>query len=159
MKTTRAATVAALGLLTAVLLAARVGADVRTWAPVVGKSAVTFNSAFPMGDFTGTAEDVTGEFRADSADLRQGVTGTLRVKAAGLRTGDDGRDRQMRRTLGVERYPEIRFTIEHVDPSFPSLSDRGDVLLTIKGLMLIHGIERPMVFPGRARLRDDKLWV
>src|SRR5262249_49830672 len=130
-----------------------------TWTPVAGKSNVTFNATFPLGDFSGTADDVTGEFRADPTDLRQGVTGVLRVKAAALRPGDDGRDHPMRGGLAAERYPEIRFTVEHVDASFPSLTDRGDVLLTIKGLMFIHGVERAMVFPGRVRLRDDRLWV
>ena len=43
--------------------------------------------------------------------------------------------------------------------SFPSLTERADVLLTISGVMAIRGVERAMSFAGRARLRDDKLWV
>ena len=123
------------------------------------KSEVSFTASFPLGDFTGRTQDIAGEFRADPADLRSGVTGVLRIKAYGIRTGDDGRDREMYRLLAVDRHPEIQFTIERIEASFPSTTDRADVLLTITGLMSIRGVERAMAFPGRARLRDDKLWV
>jgi len=134
-------------------------ADLRRWTPVAAKSEVTFTASFPLGDFTGRTGELTGEFRADPADLRLGVTGNLRVAVAGLRTGISGRDRDMLRAFAAEQYPEIRFTLERVDASFPSITDRSDVLLTISGVMAIRGVERAMIFPGRARVRDDKLWV
>jgi polyisoprenoid-binding protein YceI len=139
--------------------AARAAADAKHWTTVTGKSRVTFEVSFPLGDFTGQSEDVAGEFVGDPADLRHGVTGALRVKAGTLRTGVDGRDRDMWRALAVERYPEVRFTVERIESSFPSVSERADVLLTVSGLLLIRGVERPMVFPARVRFRDDRLWV
>ncbi len=154
-----AATAAAL-LLVALLSATSLGlADLRRFTPVPAKSEVSFAASYPWGNFTGRTQDIAGEFQANPLDLRAGVTGVLRVKAAALRTGDDGRDRDMRRTLAVERFPEIRFTVERIEASFPSVADRSDVLLTINGLMSIRGVERAMVFPGRARIRDEKLWV
>src|SRR3989304_6434912 len=80
-------------------------AEVRRWVPTSGKSHVWFSASFPLGDFTGRTEDVTGEFQADPADLRQGGTGTLRVRAATLRTGMDGRDRGGRKTPGGGGQP------------------------------------------------------
>ena len=59
----------------------------------------------------------------------------------------------------MEWHPDIRFTIQRVDASFPSVTDRSDVLLTINGLLQMRGVERLMVFPGRVRLREDRLWV
>jgi polyisoprenoid-binding protein YceI len=141
------------------LVVAPAGAQSRRWAAVAGKSSAGFRASFPLGEFSGRTEDVSGEFETDVTDLRKGVTGVLSVKAATLRTGDTGRDRDMRKALAVAEYPEIRFTVQQVDASFPSLADRSDVLLTIRGVMSIHGVERPMTFPGRARLRDDTLWV
>jgi polyisoprenoid-binding protein YceI len=134
-------------------------ADLQRWTPIPASSEVAFVASFPLGNFTGRTREVSGEFHGDPSDLRRGVRGVLHVKSAGLRTGDDARDREMLKTLAVDRYPEIRFTVEQVDASFPSPSDRADVLLTISGVMLIRGVERPMTFPGRLRLRDDKLWV
>lgn len=126
---------------------------------VAAKSQVSFDASFPLGNFTGRTGDLGGEFRADQADLRQGVTGALRVSSATLRTGVEGRDRDMWKALAVEHYPEIRFTLDHVDASFPAVTDRSDVLLTISGRMVIRGVEHPMAFPGRVRRRDDALWV
>ncbi len=150
---------ALLALTTLALVATPARAEPKRWTTVAGRSQVSLEASFPLGDFTGRTEDVAGEFLGDPADLRQGVSGVLRVNPAALRTGVAGRDRDMWRALGVERYPEIRFTVERVEPSFPSVTDRSDVLLTISGLMLIHGVARPMVFAGRVRLRDDRLWV
>jgi polyisoprenoid-binding protein YceI len=153
------AAAAAIGLLALLPGASPAGADLRRFTPVAAKSEVSFTASFPLGDFTGRTQDIAGEFRADPADLRSGVTGMLRIKAYGIRTGDEGRDREMYRLLAVDRHPEIQFTIERIEASFPSTTDRADVLLTITGLMAIRGVERAMAFPGRARLRDDKLWV
>jgi len=153
------AVTAAIALVLAVGPASPARGDPHRWSPVPGKSEVSFVAAFPLGNFTGRTQDVTGEFRADPADLRQGVTGHLVVAARGLRTGDDGRDRDMYKALAAQAQPDIRFTIERVEASFPSVTERADVLLSITGVMLIRGVERSMVFPARVRLRDDKLWV
>jgi polyisoprenoid-binding protein YceI len=155
----RAISAAGIGLLALLVLAPPAHAEPRTWAPVPGKSEVAFTASFPLGNFTGRTQEVTGDFRADPADLRTGVTGFLRVAPGRLTTGDEGRDRDMRKALATERYPEIRFTIERLEPSFPSTTDRADVLLTVSGVMLIRGVERRMAFPARVRRRDDKLWV
>lgn len=159
MTTRSQAAVAAIGLLALLLDASPTFADLRRFTPVTGRNEVSFTASFPLGNFTGRTDEVDGEFRADPADLRSGITGALRVKAYGLRTGNGGRDRDMYRLLAVERYPEIRFTVDKVDASFPSMTDRADVLLSITGVMGIRGVERAMSFAGRARLRDDKLWV
>ena len=141
------------------LVAARVEAEPKRWTTVAGKSRVSFDATFSLGDFAGQCEEVTGEFVADPADLRQSITGALRVNASALRTGIDGRDRDMWRALEIGRYPEIRFTIERVESSFPSVTDRSDVLLTVGGVMQIRGVERPLVFSARVRLQGERLWV
>jgi len=140
-------------------LCAPARADLRRWTPVSGSTEVGFTASFPLGEFTGRTQDVRGEVRADPGDLREGVSGELMVRASALRTGDDGRDRDMYRTLAVDQYPDIRFTVLKIEASFPSVTDRADVLLTVSGTMTVRGVERPMAFPARVRLRDDRLWV
>ena len=129
------------------------------WVPVAGKSQVAFDAKFPLGDFSGTGEKVVGGFSLDPADLRVPVAGALTVEVAGLATGLAGRDRDMRRALDVDRFPTIRFTVQGVEASFSSITDKADVLLTIRGLMLIRDVERPLTLLGRARLRDGTVWV
>lgn len=147
------------GLLALLLLGLAAEAEPRRWVPVAGRSQVGFGAGFPLGDFTGRGEDLSGEFRADPSDLRLGVTGTLRVAVQGLRTGVSGRDRDMWKVMEAERFPRIRFAVESVESSFPAITDKADVLLTIKGSLLIRDVERPMTFLGRVRFRDDRLWV
>jgi polyisoprenoid-binding protein YceI len=134
-------------------------AEPQRWAPITGKSHVAFGATFTLGDFEGKNERVSGEVTLDPSDLRQGATGVLRVDVGGFRTGIESRDRDLGQALQVARFPQIRFTVQQVEATFNSVSDRSDVLLTIKGLMLIRDVERPMTFPGRVRLRDDRLWV
>jgi polyisoprenoid-binding protein YceI len=134
-------------------------AQPRRWVPNPAKSVVTFDATHQMGDFSGRAEAVTGEFQADTADLRASITGVARVRVAVLRTGKDNRDRDMRKVLDVDRFPEIRFTIGGVEPSFNSVTSSADTLITIKGGLAVRGVERPVTFLARVRLRDDRIWV
>jgi polyisoprenoid-binding protein YceI len=153
--------IAAAALLAVALLPGLVfgQAAARRFVPVPEKSEVSFSAGHPLGDFTGRTSDIGGEFRFNPLDLRAGVAGALIVKAGTLKTREPKRDRDMYRVLAVDRYPDIRFTVEKVDASFPSIADRSDVLLTITGTMSIRGVDRTMVFPARARVRDNKLWV
>jgi len=141
------------------LVHALAAAESRRWAPVPGKSQVAFDAKFSMGDFSGTGEKVAGSFTLDVDDLRAPVAGALTVEVTALATGIAGRDRDMRRSLDTDHFPTIRFTVDGVDASFASVTDKADVLLTIRGQMLIRDVERPMTLLGRARLRDGALWV
>jgi polyisoprenoid-binding protein YceI len=141
------------------LLAAPAPAESRRWIPTPTRSAVAFEATHRLGDFGGRAEGVTGEVQADPADLRAGITGVVRVRIAAMRTGNDGRDRDMRKLLDADRHPEIRFTIVAVEASFNSITPSADVLLTVKGGLALRGVERPMAFLARVRLRDDRIWV
>jgi len=145
--------------LAALGLATVASGEPRRWVPIPGKCEVFFDGGHPLGPFSGRTEKVEGEFQLDPGDLRQGVHGALWVAARTLRTGDDTRDRQMWSSLGVEQYPEIRYTIESIEASFASISERPDVLLTIRGRLSIHGVEREVSFPGRVRRREEGLWV
>jgi polyisoprenoid-binding protein YceI len=148
-----------LALAAMTLAAAPAASETKHWAPVSGKSQVAFVASFALGNFSGSSELIGGGFAADPTDLRLGVTGSLQINVTTLKTGADGRDRDLWKSLAADRYPEIRFTVERVEPSFPSVAERSDVLGTIFGHMAIHGVDRPMSFPGRVRWRDHGLWV
>lgn len=151
------------GLLVLVLLATAPAGPARAepqrWVVVSGKSQVGFDASHPLGDFSGKSEAPTGEFEADIADLKKGVKGALKVAIASLKTGERTRDRDMQKTLDAEHHAEIRYTIQKAESSFPAVTDNTDVLLTIRGLLAIRGVDRVVTFLGRARLRDGQLWV
>ncbi len=123
------------------------------------RSQVAFDATYPLGDFSGTTDEVAGEFTLDPGNLSLGVRGSATVNPASLRTGIRGRDRDLRSVLEVDKYPEIRFTLAEVDASFPSLAERADTALRITGVLMIHGVERPVTLSGRARIVEGRLWV
>jgi len=141
------------------LLAGPVWAETERWTVEGGKSRAGFDAFHRWGDFSGSSETPSGEVELDIKDLKRPVTGHLTVPVASLRTGKAGRDRDLRRALDGERHPEIRYRIDKVDPSFSSLAENTDVLLTIHGVLTMRGVERPVSFMGRVRLREGTLWV
>jgi polyisoprenoid-binding protein YceI len=151
------------GLVCAVLGVAMVppgAAETQRFTVEAGKSRVGFDAYHPLGDFTATSEAPTGEFQLDTADLKQPIQGSLSVSAESLRSRDKGRDKDIRRALDAEHHPEIRYQIEAVESSFPTLAENNDVLLTIRGILSVRGVARSVTFTGRMRLRPGgALWV
>jgi polyisoprenoid-binding protein YceI len=129
--------------------------------PVRGQSLVSFDAVFPPADFSGFGRDLSGEFEADAADLTQGVSGRLTVQVSGISTGNEGRDKEMWKSLAAHRHPTMYFVIQTVDaPSFPpGVAEHTDTLLTIQGRLSIAGVERVKRFSGRVRLKQGRLWV
>jgi len=134
-------------------------AEIQRWNVEAGKSRAGFDAFHRYGNFSASSETPTGEVEADIADLKQPVKGSLRVPVATLRSGKTGRDKDIRSALDVERHPEIRYRIEKLESSFPALAENSDVLLTIHGVLSMRGVERPVTFAGRIRLRQGTLWV
>jgi len=136
-------------------------AEPARWMPVRGRSLVSFDAVFPPADFSGFGRDLSGEFEADAADLTQGVSGRLTVQVSGISTGNEGRDKEMWKSLAADRHPTMYFVIQTVDaPSFPpGVAEHTDTLLTIQGRLSIAGVERVKRFSGRVRLKQGRLWV
>ncbi len=150
-----------LSILLLVLLSAPASADGEPgpYTVVAGKSRVTFEAKYPLGDFSGTTEEVTGYLRLDPANIPLGVAGSVSANAGRLKTGDEGRDGDLRKTLETDRHGEIRFSTEEVKSSFPSLAEHADVMLRISGTLRIRGVERATTWTGRARLERGRIWV
>lgn len=146
-------------LLVGTLTASPAWSDPKPFVIVSEKSRVTFQATFPLGDFTGATEEVTGELSIDPLDIPSGVSGGVALSPAALKTGMAGRDRDLGKTLEVEKYPFIRFTVLEVRASFPSLAERSDTVIAIDGLLSIRGVERPITLTGRARIQEGRLWV
>lgn len=130
-----------------------------TYTVAADRSQVMFEAKYPLGDFTGITDQVTGEFRINPENVTQGVTGSVTVNPAALKTGIGARDRDLRKALDTDTHREIRFRVEEVQASFPSLAERADITLRISGVIRIRGIDRPMAWTGRARIEEGKLWV
>ena len=149
------------GILLFVLLLVPTSADgePKSYAVVAGKSRATFDATYPLGDFSGATEAVTGQLRLDPANIPLGVAGSVTANPTGLRTDNARRDSDLRKTLETDRYGEVRFNAEEVKSSFPSLAEHTDVILRISGVLRIRGVERPTTWTARARLEGGMIWV
>lgn len=145
-------------LLLSLLVPSSVRAEPKRYVVVPAKSQVMFEASFPLGNFTGITREVWGEVQLDPENFPT-VRGSAGVNPASFKTGIDGRDRDLGKTLEVDRYPEIRFTLREVRASFPSLADRVDTHLSIEGELSIRGVTRPVTLTGRAQLREGRVWV
>lgn len=140
-------------------IASPVWSEPKPFVTIPGKSRVAFQATFPLGDFTGATEELSGELSIDPLNIPLGASGSVHLNPAALKTGIAGRDRDLMMALEVEKHPLIRFTVMEVQAAFPSLAERADTVVTIHGLLSIRGVERPVTLTGRARLQTERLWV
>jgi polyisoprenoid-binding protein YceI len=149
-------------LLGGTILASPTLADPQRFIIDPDKSRVSFDAFHPFafGTFSAAADGPTGEVELDLSDLRQPIKGNLTVAVAGLRSGEASRDKDIRRALDADHHSEIRYRVDKVESSFPSLAENNDVILTIHGVLTVKDIDRPTTFAGRVRLRPGGgLWV
>lgn len=104
---------------------------------------VAFDGRGSLGAFTGTTTRVRGQL-VGGADL-EAVRGWVEADAATLVTGNGRRDKDMRSSLEVERYPVIRFDLAGVGAG----EAMGDSIpVTLRGTFTIHGVQREQAVTG-----------
>ena len=140
-------------------VATSAAAQPKAYVVSAGRSQVMFEARYPLGDFTGTTAKVAGEFRINPDNVTQDITGSVTITPSDLKTGLDGRDRDLKKALETDTYREIRFRVQEVRTSFPSLAERADITLQINGVMLIRGVERAITWTGRARIEEGMIWA
>ena len=130
-------------------LVATVGlAKHETWpAPnaVLRSGTLSFTGHSTVGAFVGTTTAVTGGVtgNAELANAR----GWVEAPVTTLSTGNSLRDRDMRATMDVEKYPTMRFELAGVtveSPAAPSDTVTG----ALRGALTIHGVTRDVTIPA-----------
>jgi len=89
------------------------------------------------------------------------VSGSLAVDLASLETGISLRDRHLKEEyLQVERYPQARLTLSHLDVSgVPEGATFGAVAVPFEGRLLLHGVEKPVSGQAKVSRHDSRLTV
>ena len=105
--------------------------------------------AFGFVPVTGLFETFSGELSIDAAGA---AAGRLVVQAASVNTGLARRDENLRGQsyFDSERYPEITFTLERLEPS-------GSDHLNLTGTLQIQQHSLPLTFPVHAIAHGDHL--
>ena len=104
---------------------------------------LAFDGRGTLGAFTGTTASVRGQL-VGGANL-EAVRGWVEADAATMVTGNGRRDKDMRSSLEVDRYPVIRFDLAAVGAG-EAIGD--SIPVTLRGTFTIHGVRREQAVTG-----------
>lgn len=104
---------------------------------------VAFDGRGTLGAFTGTSAGVRGQMTGGAT--LEDVRGWVEADAATLVTGNGRRDKDMRSSLEVERFPVIRFDLAAVGAG---AADADSIPVTLRGTFTIHGVRRERAVTG-----------
>ena len=108
---------------------------------------LSFLGRATVGDFVGTTGTVTGAIIGGANMLT--TRGWVEAPVATLVTGNGRRDRDLRATMEVDKYPNIRFALSgasHVPSTSSGTPESGTLLL--HGELSIHGVTRRVELPA-----------
>lgn len=104
---------------------------------------LAFDGRGTLGSFTGATRSARG--RLEGGPDLEAVRGWVEADAASLDTGNGRRDRDMRSSLEVEKFPVIRFDLAAVGAG---PADGDSIPVTLRGTFTIHGVPREQAVTG-----------
>jgi polyisoprenoid-binding protein YceI len=108
-----------------------------------------------VGDFVGSTSAVSGAATGDLSNLR----GWVEAPVATLVTHNKRRDRDLRASMEVDRYPTMRLDVFSAT-TVSSSATRGDTLaVLLHGHLAIHGVTRLVDLPVRVSRTGDIIHV
>lgn len=134
------------------LLCARDGAGQGIPSLSVVRGEVSFDGRGTPGPFTGRTSAVRGRvIGGASIDV---VRGWVEADAATLVSGNGRRDRDMRKSLEVERFPVLRFDLDGAAAG-AGIGDSTPV--TLRGRFTIHGVTRESAVRGWLHMAASRI--
>ena len=121
-------------------------------AAVLQSGTLSFSAHATVGDFTGSTTTITGAVTGDVAEAR----GWVEAPVASLVTHNEHRDRDLRASMEVEKYPAMRFTLGRASRT-PTSGDAGAVVL--HGALTIHGVTRDVELPAALERNGESIHV
>ena len=123
---------------------------------VLRSGTLSFTGHSTLGTFVGTTSLVNGAVSRD-ADL-ESARGWVEAPVASLVTGNDRRDRDLRATMEVDKYPKMRFDLAHVTVEMLGATI-DTVRIQLHGRLTIHGVTRDVSIPARLFAAGDTVDV
>jgi polyisoprenoid-binding protein YceI len=117
------------------------------------RGTLRFDGDATLGDFVGSTDSVRGAMTGGAT--LAAVRGWVAAPVATLLTGNGRRDKDLRKSMEVERYPTMRFDLDAV--TVEDTVGATTVAVTLVGRLTIHGVERPVSLPAQV-WRSDHGW-
>ena len=112
---------------------------------ILRSGTLSFTGHSTVGTFVGTTTAVSGAIEG-SPDV-VGTRGRVEAPVASLSTSNDRRDRDLRATMEVDKYPTMRFDLASVTLDSPGVPP-DTVRTTLHGRLTIHGVTRDVTIPA-----------
>ena len=122
---------------------------------VLQTGTLSFSAHATVGDFTGTTTTVTGAWRGDLA----AASGWVEAPVTTLVTGNGHRDRDLRASMEVNKYPTMRFDLARTAPAASAARPDDTLSVTLFGTLAIHGVTRAVELPATVMRRGDTVNV
>ena len=122
---------------------------------VLESGTLSFVGHATVGDFVGVTTNVTGAIVGgrDYSVTRGWIEAPVRT----LVTGNDHRDRDLRASMEVGRYPMLRFDLSGA--SMSPLGQTDSTKLMLHGALSIHGVTHSVDLPATMRRNGDRTTV
>ncbi len=124
------------------------GAQVERFNFIPSSSKIVFHAKSTLHDFDGSASSISGFAEGDIEHPDKKANGFLEAAVASMTTSDSWRDRYMMEDMDAAHFPTIRFTLKNIAMTGNPISDSDPYLITINGLLRMHGVEREITFPA-----------
>ena len=123
---------------------------------VLQSGTLSFLGRATVGDFIGSTSTVSGAI-AGGSDYAV-TSGWVEAPVATLVTGNERRDRDLRASMEVGRYPSIRYTLTGATlVTSSSLGSADSTALLLHGMLSIHGVTRRVEVPATAVRKGDTI--
>jgi polyisoprenoid-binding protein YceI len=123
---------------------------------VLRSGTLSFTGHSTVGDFVGTTTAVTGGVTGN-AELSN-ARGWVEAPIATLSTGNGLRDRDLRATMDVAKYPTMRFELLGVTVGSPAAAS-DTVTGALRGMLTIHGVTRDVAIVATLIAAGDTIDV
>ena len=122
---------------------------------VLHSGTLSFSAHATVGDFTGTTTTVTGAWTGDLS----AASGWVEAPVATLVTHNDHRDRDLRASMEVDKYPTMRFDLARIASASSGAWPDDAGAFTLFGTLAIHGVTRAVELPATAVRGGDTIYV
>jgi len=82
----------------------------------------------------------------------------VRVPVQSLRSEKDGLDKNLRKAMKAEQFPDVRFALGHYALA-PGAAPEDSVAIRSEGSLAICGVERPVTLDAHARKDGAGVWL
>ncbi len=128
------------------------GAEVKRFNFMPSSSKIVFHAKSTLHDFDGSASSISGFAEGDIENPEESANGLLEAAVSSMSTSDSWRDHYMIEDMDATKFPTITFRLKKMSIVRKPRSEDDLYLISIDGMLQMHGVEREITFPATLSL-------